>query len=75
MNKRPISDHGAANLRKISSYQRGLVILRNRKRVRIAAPRGIPRKTATDLATVEYEMSRVPSSREMTLMKSRARGA
>ena len=51
--RRPMSDHGAANFRKASSYHRGLVTLRSRKRVKMAAPRGIPRKTATDLATVE----------------------
>lgn len=48
---------------------------KSEKRVSIAAPRGIPRKTATDFATVEYWMSKVPSSWEMTFMKSKARGA
>lgn len=75
MNRRPIRDHGAANLRNIWSYHLGLAIFRSANRVTIAVPRGIPRKTATLLATVEYPISSVPSSLLMTLMKSRARGA
>lgn len=75
VNRRPMSDQGAANLRKTSSYQRALVSLRSENRVRTAAASGMPRKTATDWATVWYSISRVPSSPEMTFMKRRASGA
>lgn len=53
MKRRPIRDHGAKYLRKTVEYHLSLTSFRKVKRVRIAAQRGIPRKTATDLATVE----------------------
>ena len=75
VNKRPMRDQGAANFRNTLSYHLALVNLRSEKRVTIAAARGMPRNTATLLATVGYSMSKVPSSREMTFMKRRASGA
>ena len=52
---RPISDHGAIHFRIIWSYHVGLVSLRTANRVMMAAPKGMPRNTATLVATVEYE--------------------
>lgn len=75
MKRSPIRDHGAAHFMKTELYQWGEVSFRRVKRVSIAAARGIPRKTATDFATTEYSMPKVPSSPEMTFMKRRARGA
>jgi len=43
--------------------------------VMMAAASGMPRKTATLFATVEYWISMVLSERLMTLMNSSARGA
>lgn len=68
-------DHGAANLRKTWSYHFALKSFRSENRVTMAAPSGIPRNTATLLATVEYWTSSAPLSRLMTLMKRMARGA
>lgn len=47
----PMSDHGAIHLRKTFSYHFALMA-RKAKRVMTAAPRGMPRKTPTDVATV-----------------------
>ena len=71
----PINDHGAAHFKNILPYHDWPAILRRVNRVRTAAARGMPRKTATLLATVEYEISSVPSSRLMTLIKKIASGA
>lgn len=54
-----MSDHGASHFRNVSSYHLGLVSARTPKRVIIAAPKGIPKNTATLVATVEYEVSTV----------------
>lgn len=75
VNRSPIRDHGDSHLMNTSLYHLRPAILRIMYRVTIAAPRGIPRKTATLLATVEYSMDMVPSARLMTFMKRRARGA
>ena len=45
-------DQGFRYLRKVVSYQWGLTALRMVKRVTIEAARGMPRKTATLVATV-----------------------
>lgn len=50
--RRPISDQGATQLRKTRSYQDGLKTVRRVNLVNIAAPNGIPRNTATLVATV-----------------------
>ena len=49
--------------------------LRTVNLVKIAAPRGIPRKTATLIATVEYETVMRPLEWLMTRMKRIASGA
>lgn len=71
----PMRDHGEMTRRKTRSYHSGPASLRIEKRVIIAAARGIPRKTATLVATIEYETSRAPSSPLMMLMKKMAIGA
>lgn len=68
-------DHGLRYLRKVFSYHCGLTSFRIAKRVRIAAPRGMPRKTATLVAIVEYETLTVLPDLPMTLMNRRASGA
>jgi hypothetical protein len=75
VNKSPIRDHGAANFKNTWSYHIGLAIFRSVNQVKIATPRGMPRKAATLFAIVEYSMPSVPSSRLITLMKRSARGA
>ena len=70
-----MSDHGANHFRKVFSYHSGLINFRSVRRVIIAAPRGIPRKTATLVATVSYETATVPFSRLITLIKRMASGA
>ena len=61
--------------RDLWSYYSGLTNFRNVRRVKIAAPRCIPRKTVTLVATVSYKTATVSSSRLMTLMKRMASGA
>ena len=72
---KPIRDHGEMTRRKTRSYHSGPASLRIEKRVMMAAARGMPRKTATLVATIEYETSREPSSPLMMLMKKMAIGA
>lgn len=50
---RPISDQGAIHFMNVSSYHVGLVSFRTANRVRMAAPSGMPKNTATLVATVE----------------------
>lgn len=47
-----MSDQGASQFRKTRSYQDGLKNVRRLNLVNIAAPNGIPRKTATLVDTV-----------------------
>lgn len=61
--------------KKTRSYHSDPAILRREKRVMIAAPRGMPRKTATLVATVEYDTSREPSSPLITEIKNTDIGA
>jgi len=70
----PISDHGATHLRKVFSYHWTLMA-RIPKRVTIAAPSGIPRKTATLVATVWYETEVELLAPLMTLTNRIASGA
>lgn len=49
----PIKDHGETHLRKTESYQEALMRLLIASLVTMAAPSGIPRNTATLVATVE----------------------
>jgi hypothetical protein len=55
---RPIRDQGEMMRIKTRSYHSGPASLRREKRVIMAAARGMPRKTATLVATVEYDTSR-----------------
>lgn len=48
-----MSENGEIHLMNLLSYQDALIKLRMLNLVMIAAPRGIPRKTATLVATVE----------------------
>ena len=52
---RPISDHGAIHFKNVWSYHVRFVSLSTANRVMMAAPNGMPRNTATLVATVEYE--------------------
>lgn len=73
VNRSPMRDNGLIHFRNTWSYHRALVVQRRTKRVRIAAPRGIPRNTATLLAAVLY--SNVMVSPLMTSMKNTPIGA
>lgn len=71
----PMRDHGLAHFKKMLSNQAGLKIARSVNRVTIAAPRGIPRNTATLLATTEYDIEISSLEWLMTLINRRASGA
>ena len=70
---RPMRDHGESHFINIS-YLDGPAKCRIRHRVRTAAPNGIPKKTATFVATTGYETSNSSVSL-ITLMKRTASGA
>ena len=70
-----MSDQGASHFRKIWEYQAGPASQRTTRRVSIAAPRGMPRNTATLVATEEYDMASVVVSPPMIWMKKTASGA
>ena len=72
---RPIKDQGARYFKNVSSYHFELVNHLMANLVTIAAPSGIPRKTATLIATVEYEIEIAEVEPLMTRMKNTASGA
>ena len=72
---RPISDYGAIHFRNVWSYHVGLVSLRTANRVTMAAPNGMPRNTATLVATVEYEVFMVVEESPIIRMNRMASGA
>ena len=68
-------DQGARYFRKTRSYQSLLTNVRSVRRVMTAAARGIPRKTATLVATTWYEIGTPLVDLEMTLTNKIASGA
>ena len=72
---RPTSDHGETHFTKVWSYQVGPVRMRTANRVRMAAPKGMPRNTATLVATVVYEAVTVAEDVPIIRMKRMASGA
>ena len=75
VNRRPIRDHGFNHLRKMLSYRFGPKMYRSESRVMMAVPRGIPKKTATLVATVEYETLISEPEYPITLINNMASGA
>lgn len=73
--KSPIRDQGATHFRKTRSNQLFFVKRRKIRRVRIAAPSGIPRNAATLVAMVEYDGVIAELEWLITLMKNIANGA